>query len=285
MNQHSAAVVLSVLACWTCLASCNAPKPRVQPIHTAPDATTAATAATAATAVTAATATTAVDDLHARSKTEVAELVKHANAEMDATRRQAVAELEAHVAAATSEPPSKAPPPRSEGLVVGVMAPDFTLSDATGAHPVTLHSLRGKPTVVIFGSCTCPPFVRSTRPLGALHQRYRERVNFLLVYGREAHPTDGWALERNRFTVKQATSMDERRAAARDFAEEIGISMPLVVDTMDGDAERLYGCFPNRLVVIDADGRIAHIGARGPQSTLNSAREAPGVLDRLLGSP
>jgi len=186
---------------------------------------------------------------------------------------------------ATSRPSDDARAAPRKDLVVGDVAPDFTLSETTGENPVTLHALRGRPTIVIFGSCTCPPFVRSTRATGALFERYRDRVNFLMVYGREAHPTDGWVLDHNRFSVKQATTMDERRAAARAFGKDIGIQMRLVVDTMDGDAERLYGCFPNRLVVIDAEGRIAHIGARGPQSTLNSAREVPAVLERLLGQP
>ncbi|MFM7051997.1 MAG: deiodinase-like protein [Planctomycetota bacterium] len=185
-------------------------------------------------------------------------------------------------AAATAEQDDQPPAPRRPSLVAGSLAPDFTLSDASGANPVALRSLRGKPTVLVFGSCTCPQFVRSTRATGALYQRYQGRVNFLMVYGREAHPTDGWAIEGNRFKVTQPTTIEERRAAARGFVKELGIAMPLVVDTIEGDAERLYDPFPNRVVVIDAEGRIAHIGARGPQSTLNSAREVPVVLDGLL---
>jgi hypothetical protein len=193
----------------------------------------------------------------------------------------------ARTAAATAnaapEGERETPRPRRGQLAQGDLAPDFTLASADGATSYTLSSLRGKPVVLVFGSCTCPPFVRSTRATGALFERYRTRANFLMVYVREAHPTDGWAVEGNRFKVAQPTTLEQRRKIAQDFVKEIGIRMPLAVDTIEGAAERLYDPFPNRLVVIDAAGRIAHIGARGPQSTLNSAREVPAVLDGLLG--
>jgi len=193
------------------------------------------------------------------------------------------AQITAAPASAEPEEERATPRPRRGQLAQGDLAPDFTLASADGATSYTLSSLRGKPVVLVFGSCTCPPFVRSTRATGALFERYGRRAHFLMVYVREAHPTDGWAVEGNRFKVAQPTTLEQRRTVAQDFVKEIGIRMPLAVDTIEGSAEQLYDPFPNRLVVIDAEGRIAHIGARGPQSTLNSAREVPAVLDGLLG--
>ncbi len=44
---------------------------------------------------------------------------------------------------------------RREGnLKVGDAAPDFTVADAAGKQPVKLSALKGKPVVLIFGSCT-----------------------------------------------------------------------------------------------------------------------------------
>jgi hypothetical protein len=40
-------------------------------------------------------------------------------------------------------------PPPPEGLSIGTTAPDFTLPDEAG-HPVTLSSLRGHPTLLVF---------------------------------------------------------------------------------------------------------------------------------------
>src|SRR5262249_48428965 len=50
--------------------------------------------------------------------------------------------------------PGKEPRPRAGNLQVGDAAPDFTVQDVTGATTVKLSALRGKPVVLIFGSCT-----------------------------------------------------------------------------------------------------------------------------------
>ncbi len=43
---------------------------------------------------------------------------------------------------------------RDGDLKEGGPAADFTLKDADGKNPVTLSKLKGKPVVLIFGSCT-----------------------------------------------------------------------------------------------------------------------------------
>jgi hypothetical protein len=168
--------------------------------------------------------------------------------------------------------------------IVGRRAPDFTLSDPDGASAIPLASLRGKPTVLVFGSCTCPPFVRSCRETGALFEEYGDRVNFLMVYIREAHPLDGRMVPSNQFRVMTPRTLDERRALARDFVARIGIAMPLVVDTIDNAVARMYEPFPNRMVFLDADGTVVDAAPAGPQSTLESAARARGVLDGLLAA-
>lgn len=44
--------------------------------------------------------------------------------------------------------------PREGDLKVGDAAPDFTVSDVQGKMTVKLSDLKGKPVVLIFGSCT-----------------------------------------------------------------------------------------------------------------------------------
>jgi hypothetical protein len=48
----------------------------------------------------------------------------------------------------------KGPKQRAGDLQVGSAAPDFTVQDVSGTKTVTLSALRGKPVVLIFGSCT-----------------------------------------------------------------------------------------------------------------------------------
>ena len=43
---------------------------------------------------------------------------------------------------------------RSGDLKVGDNAPEFTVKDVQGKNSVTLSELKGKPVVLLFGSCT-----------------------------------------------------------------------------------------------------------------------------------
>ena len=55
----------------------------------------------------------------------------------------------------TSAQEPKVAPKREQGtLKVGDPAPAFELADADGKNAVALAELRGKPVVLVFGSCT-----------------------------------------------------------------------------------------------------------------------------------
>ena len=179
--------------------------------------------------------------------------------------------------------PAGARPNIQQGtLKDGDAAPDFALQDIEGKKTVKLSELKGKPVVLIFGSCTCPPFVASTQATGRLYADYKDRVHFYLIYIREAHPTDGWVMPGNQFVVKSPKTIEERRGIARDFAKRINVSIPILVDTHDDRVEKTYACWPNRMYILDAQGKIADKGMAGPGGTAMSAQRAPQVLDRLL---
>ncbi|HEX4608616.1 MAG TPA: deiodinase family protein, partial [Urbifossiella sp.] len=73
-----------------------------------------------------------------------------------------------------------------EGPLVGDTAPDFTLKSADGGGPVTLSKLVGpKPLVLVFGNFTCAPFRAIFPEADTLHERYKDRANFTMVYVRE----------------------------------------------------------------------------------------------------
>lgn len=46
------------------------------------------------------------------------------------------------------------PRPRQGNLRVGDAAPDFAIQDVAGKTTVKLSELKGRPTLLIFGSCT-----------------------------------------------------------------------------------------------------------------------------------
>jgi len=61
----------------------------------------------------------------------------------------------AALAVLVAPPASAQQPKRDRGkLNVGDPAPTFTLADADGKNAVKLADLKGKPVVLVFGSCT-----------------------------------------------------------------------------------------------------------------------------------
>jgi len=58
--------------------------------------------------------------------------------------------------------------------------------------------------------------------------------------------------------------MDQRKAAANACLTSLDLSMPFLIDGMDGKFEKAYIGHPNRIYVVDIDGRVAMKGPRGP---------------------
>ena len=100
-----------------------------------------------------------------------------------------------------------------------------------------------------------------------LYERYGDRVEFLIVYIREAHPEDGWILEVNRdegIALTDPATLDERAAAAEACAVQLQTRIPTLLDDVDDAVARAYGGWPDRLYLVGRDGRIAFQGGVGP---------------------
>ena len=98
-------------------------------------------------------------------------------------------------------------------------------------------------------------------------RRWRERVHFVVVYIREAHPEEGWVVTHNRtddIRVNDPTTTDARVEVAASCALRLAIRMPVVVDAVDDEIASAYGALPDRLYLIGRDGRVAFQGDRGP---------------------
>jgi hypothetical protein len=92
-------------------------------------------------------------------------------------------------------------------------------------------------------------------------------VSFVVVYIREAHPEEGWILPENRrsgVAIHEPTTNEERQAVAQACATNLKMSMPTVIDEVDNEVASVYGGWPDRLYLIDSDGRIVYQGGEGP---------------------
>ena len=175
-------------------------------------------------------------------------------------------------------------------LAIGDPAEEIALPslDSEGlleGETVRLSSFFGvKPVALVFGSYTCPPFRREAVALEDLRGRYRDRVEFLVIYIREAHPEEGCVFNRNReagIVVHDPVSQEERASVAAR-ARDLGIRMPILIDDVDDRVASTYGGWPVRLYLLRKDGRIGLQSVFGPFGFQAAQLEA--AIDSELAS-
>ena len=118
--------------------------------------------------------------------------------------------------------------------------------------------------------------------------RYSNRVDFDAISITEAHPLDGWRMEDNDqagIAVAQPTSTAERTQVAAECSRALKISMPLLVDGIDNRVGEAYSAAPDRLYLIDREGRVAYKSGGGPFGFKTGELEQALVLLLLSEEP
>ncbi len=90
---------------------------------------------------------------------------------------------------------------------------------------------------------------------------------FYVVYIQEAHPSDLWQMDSNveeNVVFTNPKGYEERVNLAGTCAVKLGIEFPALVDGIENSTETAYTGWPDRLYVIDREGRIAHKSQAGP---------------------
>jgi hypothetical protein len=174
-----------------------------------------------------------------------------------------------------------------EALEPGDALPAVTLRRADDLEAIDLVSLvRGRPLLIVFGSFTWPPFRRRSGDVESLYCRFRDRADFAFVYIAEAHAADEWQMPANLdddAVLIQQSTLAERRATALESADRLSLSMPLFLDEMDDHVSKAFAAWPERLVLVGGDGRIAYPGSPGPFGF--SPESAEEQLVSLLAGP
>jgi peroxiredoxin len=150
----------------------------------------------------------------------------------------------------------------------GDRAPEFEGRTLDG-DKIRLKDFTGSKNVVVtFGSATSPFTAASIAGMNELYHEYAgDDVEFFLVYVREAHPGE---------KLGHHQSFEEKKQAARQFREEEGMGIPIIVDELNGKIHRKYGGLPNPTYLIDKSGRVAFRALWTRPSVIEDA------LDELL---
>jgi len=133
------------------------------------------------------------------------------------------------------------------GPTPGEPLPDFDLATSEGGR-VRRSELLGQPLLVTIGSFTCPMTADSSEILKRLHRAFGDKVHFLTLYVREAHPGERYP---------QPSTFEQKREHARAYKTRDEIPWPIAVDDVDGSLHRRLDPKPNAVYIIDSNGVVA----------------------------
>lgn len=104
--------------------------------------------------------------------------------------------------------------------------------------------------------------VGSVEPLKKLYERWRDRVQFVDVIVRQAHPGPN---------APAYVSMEQKLADARQYQQREAIPWPVAADALDGGTHRAYGGLADPTYLLDVDGRLAFYNMWTYAPALNEA--------------
>ena len=129
----------------------------------------------------------------------------------------------------------------------GDRVPNFDLPTLGGGRFRSEDLRETGPALLIFGSYTCPVTDSAAPGLKELHARFGDRVRFVMVDVREAHPGKA---------APQPNSLDEKIAHAEQLRDLHGFEFEVAVDDIDGTLHRALSPKPNSAYVLGKDGAI-----------------------------
>jgi hypothetical protein len=116
-----------------------------------------------------------------------------------------------------------------------------------------------------------------------LYQDYKLIADFYLVYISEAHALDDrspvpYAEE---LGIREHKTYGERCTTAGRLMKDKKLTIPCLVDNMDGATEKAYKAWPDRIFLVRTDGKLAVAAKRGPWGFKPALKETGDWLAQL----
>ena len=129
----------------------------------------------------------------------------------------------------------------------GDSLPAFELVTTDGDGLVNQDLSGNKPLLLIFGSVTCPMTASAMPFLLQLHTEFGDRVDFIMLNVREAHPGEHF---------RQPGTMEEKLEHAQALKQFYEIPWTVAADNIEGNLHRALDPKPNSAFLADSDGII-----------------------------
>ena len=109
-------------------------------------------------------------------------------------------------------------------------------------------------------------------------EKFRNDFEFIMIYVREAHPSDKWWLGETKFMrlisiltnpypsydLYEPQTIEERRTAATACKTKLLGDMPVYVDNMDNKIDQTYVGWPTRIYLVGEEGKVKYDSGLGP---------------------
>jgi thiol-disulfide isomerase/thioredoxin len=129
----------------------------------------------------------------------------------------------------------------------GDRVPQFDLPTVSGGRFRSGDLAETGPALLIFGSSTCPVTDNAAPGLNELYRRYGDRVRFVMVNVREAHPGKAFP---------QPKTLEAKMAHAERLRDLHGFEFEVATDDVDGTLHRALSPKPNSAYVLGTGGTI-----------------------------
>ena len=96
-----------------------------------------------------------------------------------------------------------------------------------------------------------------------MYEKYKDKTDFYLIYTREAHASDSHRPNKS-VSIKEHANLQDREKAAKSCISDLKITIPTLIDDMTDSVGNAYSGHPDRLFIINAEGKIAFRGEKGP---------------------
>lgn len=129
----------------------------------------------------------------------------------------------------------------------GAIVRNVQIERLDGSPTMLDEVMDGRTTLIVFGSVSCPMTFGSADILRRLHADFGEKIKFVMLNVREAHPGENF---------EQPQSQQDKRVHARVLAGETNGPWETFVDTIDGELHRLLAEKPNAAFLLAPDRKI-----------------------------
>jgi Iodothyronine deiodinase len=90
----------------------------------------------------------------------------------------------------------------------------------------------------------------------------KKTVDFRIVYIRDTHPTLGFRAPTNDrrgiSSEEEPRTLADREKWARQDRKKMKCTIPVIMDTFDDRTLRAYNAFPQRVYVLDRNGKVVY---------------------------